>query len=166
MTGNGSTPTLMPYRDRDAATQREKAMGTFGSPATISAVTRPQPEDDRSASTLAAVERFNAAFALHDVGAVMNAMTDDCVFENTFPAPDGARHVGQAAVRATWEAFFRASPGAVFETEDVFAADDRCVVRWLYRWTGDSGETGYVRGVDVFRVRDGKVAEKLSYVKG
>ncbi len=25
---------------------------------------------------------------------------------------------------------------------------------------------GHVRGVDVFRVRDGKVAEKLSYVKG
>ncbi|MBS1243923.1 MAG: hypothetical protein H6R41_460, partial [Deltaproteobacteria bacterium] len=24
----------------------------------------------------------------------------------------------------------------------------------------------HIRGVDVFRVRDGKVAEKLSYVKG
>ena len=28
------------------------------------------------------------------------------------------------------------------------------------------GTPGHVRGVDVFRVRDGKVAEKLSYVKG
>ena len=26
--------------------------------------------------------------------------------------------------------------------------------------------TGSVRGVDIFRVQDGKVAEKLSYVKG
>jgi len=39
------------------------------------------------------------------------------------------------------------------------------VVRWIYRWVRD-GQEGHVRGVDVFRVRDGKVAEKLSYVKG
>jgi hypothetical protein len=29
-----------------------------------------------------------------------------------------------------------------------------------------NGKPGRVRGVDVFRVRDGKVCEKLSYVKG
>jgi hypothetical protein len=28
------------------------------------------------------------------------------------------------------------------------------------------GKPGHVRGVDIFRVRDGKLAEKLSYVKG
>jgi len=28
------------------------------------------------------------------------------------------------------------------------------------------GKPGHVRGVDVFRVREGKVAEKLAYVKG
>jgi hypothetical protein len=27
-------------------------------------------------------------------------------------------------------------------------------------------EDGHVRGVDVLRVRDGRVAEKLAYVKG
>jgi hypothetical protein len=26
-------------------------------------------------------------------------MTDDCVFENTYPATDGTRYQGQAAVR-------------------------------------------------------------------
>ncbi len=57
--------------------------------------------------------------------------------------------------------------GAVFETEEIFASGDRCVVRWLYRWAADeAGKPGHVRGVDIFRVRDGKVAEKLSYVKG
>lgn len=30
----------------------------------------------------------------------------------------------------------------------------------------DRESDGYVRGVDVYRVRAGKVAEKLSYVKG
>ena len=43
---------------------------------------------------------------------------------------------------------------------------NRCVVRWRYEWVEKDGKPGHVRGVDVVRVRDGKVAEKLSYVKG
>lgn len=126
-----------------------------------------QQTDPATAATIAAVERFNEAFNRQDVDAVMAAMTGDCVFENTQPPPDGERHEGQAAVRAFWEAFFNVSPDARFETEEIFAAGDRCVVRWRYRWADDQlGKPGYVRGVDIFRVRDGKVAEKLSYVKG
>ena len=119
------------------------------------------------AATVAAVERFNDAFARHDVDAVMACMTDDCLFENTSPAPDGERHVGQRAVRAFWERFFAGAPAANFTFEEMFAAGDRCVVRWLYRWDDDRpAQPGHVRGVDLFRVADGKVAEKLSYVKG
>jgi len=57
--------------------------------------------------------------------------------------------------------FLRGAPAARFELEELFACGDRCTTRWRYSW-GD----GHIRGVDVFRVRDGKVAEKLSYVKG
>ena len=116
-------------------------------------------------STLDVVRRFNEAFNRHDVDGVMAAMTEDCVFENTNPAPDGKRYQGQTEVRAFWEAFFQSSPDAVFEAEDVFAAGDRCVVRWVYRKT-KNGQPWHLRGVDLFRVRDGKVAEKLAYVKG
>jgi hypothetical protein len=38
-------------------------------------------------------------------------------------------------------------------------------VQWTYHWIKESG-AGHVRGVDVFRIHNGKVAEKLSYVKG
>ena len=123
-------------------------------------------QDATTAATQAAIERFNAAFDRHDVDAVMAAMTDDCVFENTYPAPDGTRYEGQAAVRSFWEEFFSASPEAAITAEELFAAGDRCVMRWVYRWGGNGGSAGHVRGVDVFRVRDGKVAEKFSYVKG
>jgi ketosteroid isomerase-like protein len=119
-----------------------------------------------SVATLAAIQRFNDAFGQHDVPAIMAAMTDDCLFEDTEPPPDGGRYVGQAAVRAYWERFFRESPHAVFETEDLFVAGDRGTVRWIYHWIDGTGMTGHIRGVDVFRVREGKVAEKLSYVKG
>ena len=39
-------------------------------------------------------------------------------------------------------------------------------MQWLYTWKNDDGSTGSFRGVDVIRVRDGKVAEKFAYVKG
>lgn len=114
------------------------------------------PED-----TQAVVDRFNDTFSTGDVDRIMALMTDDVVFESTGPAPDGERHEGAAAVRAAWEALFAASPGARFDAEEVVTAGDRAVVRWRYDW-GD----GHVRGVDVLRLRDGKVCEKLSYVKG
>lgn len=117
--------------------------------------------DTETAETLQVVDRFNVAFNRHDVDAVMALMTDDVVFENTSPAPDGERFSGQAAVRAFWERFFADSPQARFDAEEVVVAGDRCAVRWRYDW-GD----GHIRGIDLFRVRDGKVAEKLSYVKG
>ena len=107
-----------------------------------------------------AIERFTAAFDAQDVDAIMAAMTPDCVFEDTSP-PDGGRHVGTDAVRAAWTALFAAQPAGAFSTEEVIDAGDRVVTRWRYDFDG-----GHVRGVDVFRVRDGLVAEKFSYVKG
>jgi ketosteroid isomerase-like protein len=126
----------------------------------------PISADSSTTTTRAVIEQFNDAFSRRDVGAIMALMTDDCVFENTFPAPDGERFEGQAAVQAFWTTFFRTSPRATFTFEEVFAADDRAVVRWRYRWVDDGERPGHVRGVDIFRVRDGRVAEKLSYVKG
>jgi ketosteroid isomerase-like protein len=124
-----------------------------------------QQTNTAETATLAAIERFNEAFNRHDVDGVMAAMTDDCVFESTSP-PDGGRFEGQAAVRAVWEGFFGSSPDAAFEAEELFAVGDRAVVCWMYRFTNADGAAGHIRGVDVFRVRDGKVAEKLAYVKG
>jgi ketosteroid isomerase-like protein len=121
---------------------------------------------ESSTDTRAVIEAFNDAFNQHDVDAVMALMTDDCLFENTFPSPDGERYEGQEAVRGFWERFFASSPNAHFAAEDFFVGGDRATVRWRYTWVDDNGGTGHVRGVDVFRVRDGKVAEKLSYVKG
>lgn len=121
--------------------------------------------DSNTDSTRAAVDKFNEAFNRHDVDAVMKMMTDDCIFENTNPPPDGARLEGATAVRAYWVKFFTNNPDAKFETEDMIVSADRCVVRWIYRKTKD-GKPWHLRGVDVFKVRDGKVAEKLSYVKG
>lgn len=106
------------------------------------------------------VTAFGAAWAAHDLEGALALLTDDYVFEATGPAPDGVRHVGPEAIRTAWQAIFD-DVTSHFEAEETFAAQDRVVQRWRYRWEG-----GHVRGVDLFKVRDGKVAQKLSYVKG
>ena len=106
------------------------------------------------------VDTFGAAWADHDLEAVLALVTEDCVFDATGPAPDGTYYVGPDALRTAWQVIFD-DHSARFEPEETFAIGDRVVQRWRYSWSG-----GHVRGVDVFKTRGGKVAEKLSYVKG
>jgi ketosteroid isomerase-like protein len=106
------------------------------------------------------VERFGSAWGAHDLDATIDLITDDCVFDNTDPAPDGTRYEGKAHIREVWRPIFD-DVAANFEAEETFAAGDRVVQLWKYTWA-----TGHVRGVDIFKVRDGLVSEKFSYVKG
>lgn len=115
-------------------------------------------------TTIEAVERFNEALNQQDFDALGNAVTEDCVFEDTGPRPDGERYRGRDAVVGFFRELFENSPESRLEVEELFACEDRCVVRWNHHWTRDD-EAGNNRGVDFFRVRDGKVAEKLAYTK-
>lgn len=117
-------------------------------------------------SAMRAVLEFNEAFNRHDVAGMMRLMSDDCVFENTAPAPDGTVYTSKPAVTQFWEEFFRASPHAHIHIEDIFGMGHRCIMRWRYEWVEATGQTGHVRGVDIFQVKEGLISEKLSYVKG
>ena len=110
--------------------------------------------------SLTIVDAFSAAWGAHDLDATLALVTEDCVFESTEPGPDGTRYQGRDAIRAAWQPIFE-DRDALFDAEETFSMGDRVVQRWRYSWVG-----GHVRGVDVFRTRDGLVSEKLSYVKG
>ena len=112
-------------------------------------------------SAIRLVLQFNEAFNRHDVAGMMKLMSEDCVFENTDPAPDGTLYSGKEAVTRFWQDFFRESPQAHIDIEEIFGMGNRCIMRWKYSW----GE-GHVRGVDIFKVEEGLITEKLSYVKG
>lgn len=109
---------------------------------------------------------FNEALNARDVDGMMRLMTEGCVFENTYPPPDGTRYEGQTAVRQFWEEFFRSAVQASIEIEELLACGDRCVMRWTYRWVDAAGTVGHIRGIDLYRFEAGLIAEKLSYVKG
>jgi len=119
-----------------------------------------------SEDAIGVVRRFNEALNAGDLSGMMACLTDDTVFENTEPGPDGERFEGKAAVGAFWKAFLASSAQARIEVEELVACGERVVMRWRYAWTDTSGASGHVRGVDVYRLRRGRIAEKLSYVKG
>lgn len=114
----------------------------------------------------ALLHHFNTAFNHHEVDEMMACMSADCVFEDTYPPPDGVRYSGQAAVRAYWIDFFERSANARLDFEEIVVAGERAFQRWIYSWQDESGGHGHVRGVDVLRFRNGLIVEKLSYVKG
>src|SRR5258708_34299408 len=49
----------------------------------------------QTAATIEVINQFSDAFNRHDVPAVMALMTEDCIFEKTYPPPDGERFEGQ-----------------------------------------------------------------------
>jgi len=109
------------------------------------------------------LERFNSAFEAHRPQDLDDLIGEGCVLENTSPAPDGARYEGREACLSFWKGI-ASSANLVFEAEDIWASNDRGIIRWQLHW--GEHETDRVRGANIMRVRDGKIVESLGYMKG
>lgn len=106
------------------------------------------------------MRRFNQAFLEHEPAILEDLVAADCVMESIQPAPDGTRYEGQAACLSFWKAL-AAERSAYFEVEDTVAMGDRAIIRWRFHF----GDGGSVRGVNLMRVRDGRIIEALGYSK-
>jgi ketosteroid isomerase-like protein len=120
-------------------------------------------KDAESMRTEAVLKRFNEVFLTHTTDALAELVADDCVIENTQPAPDGSRHEGKAACVALWTQI-ATTRSIHFEPESIIARGDRGEIRWRMVWGPAQGDS--VRGVNLMRVRDGRIVEAQGYVKG
>lgn len=112
------------------------------------------------------VLEFSEAFNRHDIAGMLQLVSNDCVFETTHPAPDGTRCVGKEAIAQHLQDFFRESPHARLEIEEIFGVGTRCVMRYRYNWIDAAGNAGHISSIDVYQVKNHLISEKLSYVKG
>ena len=119
--------------------------------------------DPESRATEQLLKRFDEVFLTHDPAPLEELVADDCVIENTNPAPDGSLHVGKAACVEHWTRI-ATNPDLRFENESIIARGDRGEIRWRLRWGADPSSS--VRGVNLMRVRDGRIVEAHGYVKG
>lgn len=115
----------------------------------------------QSDDTASVIDRFNQAFVTHDSSLLTNLIDDDCIMESIGPAPDGTRYDGREACLVFWMNIAN-SANASFTPEDVVVLGDRAIIRWRYYF----GAGKSIRGVNLMRVRRGKVIEALGYVKG
>jgi len=120
-------------------------------------------KDAESRQTEAVLKRFNDVFLTRKPDALSELVADDCVIENTQPAPDGSRHEGKDACVALWTQIATAR-GINFEPESIIARGDRGEIRWRLVWGPEPGDS--VRGVNLMRIRDGRIVEAQGYVKG
>jgi len=113
-----------------------------------------------SVRTEQVLKRFNRVFLTHDPSDLPDLVADDCIIENTAPAPDGSRHEGREACIALWTQI-ATMRGAHFEPESVVAHGDIGFIRWRLVW--GSAVTELVRGVNLVQVRAGKIVAAQGY---
>lgn len=109
---------------------------------------------------------FTEAFNRHDLPGMLGLLSEDCILEAASPPPDGAVYRGKATLSLFWQDYFTRSYNAHLKIEETAGFGLRCVVRWRCDWTDGAGLPTHRRGVDLFRVQNGLIAEHLSYVKG
>lgn len=108
------------------------------------------------------IHRFNQAFVDHDPSGFEGLIGDECVMEAIEPAPDGARYEGKAACVEFWLNLIN-DRTIQFTAEQIEVGVDTATIRWRLRF--GEGAKDYVRGVNLMRVRDGRIVEALGYGK-
>jgi ketosteroid isomerase-like protein len=117
-------------------------------------------------SGVGALKELLAAFNSHDVDAVMEFFTEDCVLETPRGVdPWGRRLEGKEDVRKGIEARFAGIPDIHYGNDRHWVCGDRGVSEWTITGTDTSGAEVQVRGCDLFELRDGKIVRKDSYWK-
>jgi ketosteroid isomerase-like protein len=104
--------------------------------------------------------RYGAAWAAHDLEAIMFMHTDDTVFHLH---GGGEPAVGLAATRAAFAAAASQWPDIRFDKSRVHIGDEHFVSEYQMSATAD-GKQITCDGVDVIAVTDGRIARKDTYL--
>lgn len=102
------------------------------------------------------IHRFNEAFRLHDTTELPALVDEECVLENV----DGTTYSGYGVAAAFW-ARLAADPATTWTVEEVVTDGERATVRWHARF----GDGSLTRGVNLVRVREGRIVEATGYAK-
>jgi len=104
--------------------------------------------------------RYGAAWAAHDLDAIMALHTENTVFHLH---GGGEPAVGRSATREAFATAMKQWPDIRFERKRVHIGADHFVSEYEMTATADGREI-VCDGVDVFSVRDGQVARKDTYL--
>ena len=111
------------------------------------------------------ISEFAAAWARADVDALMNMMTDDCVFGASVGPEPGTTFRGREMVRDGFIELLEFEAGGEQHVGNLWILDDHAFGEWSYDQTDDAGNVFNIRGFDVFRFSSGRIQQKDAYRK-
>jgi ketosteroid isomerase-like protein len=117
-------------------------------------------------STPRLIVAFKDAFNQQDIAAILKLLDPGCVYDHFEPEPVGTISRGTAEIETFFEHFFAAAPGLRLKGEELHAMGRRGILRWQYDWGEASPRFAALRGLMLFREREGRLSEILAYVKG
>ena len=118
------------------------------------------------------IDRYNEAWNVHDVEAIVAMHTEDSVFENHV---SGDVNVGREQIGAAIRGIFGVFPDLNFEGRRQYIRENLVVQEWTARGTQQgtmtrggvevppTGKTVEYKGMDVIPIEDGLVARKDVY---
>ena len=112
------------------------------------------------------LQSFSDAWNNHDIEALMNFITDDCVFHTV--AGDGILGntiEGRENVRKSFELVWKNFPDAAWSDPNHFVCGDRAVSESTFSATNPDGGVIEARMVDVFTLKNGKISVKNAFRK-
>jgi ketosteroid isomerase-like protein len=121
---------------------------------------------ERVESALRVVIALTEAHNRHDVAAMMELMTDGCIYDYASPGPDGMKYSGKPAITRFFQDFFARFPQAHLTIEETIGMGLSCAILWRFDWLDAAGEKQHLRGVDLFRVQNGLISDAKTYIKG
>ena len=108
------------------------------------------------------------AFNRHDIDGIMTHFDENCVFFTVAGDHEfGNRIEGKPAIAKAFENVWKTMPDVQWAEHEHFISEDgtRGVSQWTFRATNPDGSRIEVQGVDLFRIKDGKLVEKQAIRK-
>ena len=111
------------------------------------------------------IKRFMDAWENGDAEAVMEVMAEDCAYLASVGPEPGTSYRGRDQVGAGVAEMLAFEAGGESRQGGVWLSGDHAFAEWDYDEIGEDGTVRAIRGLDVIRVVDGKIASIDAYRK-
>ncbi len=119
-----------------------------------------------SGATIELLQAIGVAFNSHDVDAIVDFFTEDEQFDNALgPDIHGQRYTGKDTLRAMFTDLFERCPDIQWHAIDDRVDGDKGFSEWRRQATMPDGTKQDWLGLDIFTIRNVKIAKKDTYFK-
>jgi ketosteroid isomerase-like protein len=111
------------------------------------------------------LEAFADAWAEKNIDALLELLTDDCVYSSSVGPEPGQTYKGKSAVRAGIMSMFLHDEGTTSSVSNLRFGEDHAYWEWHYSGATDQAANVRNHGCDLFLFRSEKIALKQAFRK-